>query len=651
MTPSQSPNHQIVVGTAGHIDHGKSQLVRALTGIDPDRLKEERERGITIDLGFARLLLDDGTRVGFVDVPGHERFVKNMLAGIGGIDLVLMVIAADESIKPQTVEHFDICRLLGIREGIIVLTKSDLVDRELLDLVSLETREFVAGSFLETAPIVPVSSRTGEGLDALREALAAAAGRVPARGGSGLVRLPVDRSFSIRGFGSVVTGTLIAGVIREGDEMAILPGGTTARVRRLEVFNETTSVAYPGQRTAVNLQGVEAGAIERGDLLTVPGVLEPWPLLDSEINLLGTAAAPLKDLTRVRFHHGTVEAMARIKLLDRAALRPGDRTFGQIRLERPLAVLPGDRFIIRRYSPALTIGGGVILHNRPPKLRPGVAGAGERFARLADPAASIRIGVLIEEAGDSGIDAPALRSLTGMEAHALGDQLAKSIEREEVVSLPTTPPRYLGGSIYRALMTRVIEALDVFHKKEPLAGGLAREEIRTRLFVRSHPDVFRCLLADLVERKKIRTDRDRVALESHRIALSDEESALIDRIESAYLDSGTNPPDLTELAGRLGVSPRQAERLFHLLLSRGRLLRIQDGKVFHASAIEDLKNRLWKLRESNPIIEISEFKDLSGTSRKNAIPLLQHFDQTRVTRREGNRRVILPPGAAAPSAN
>ncbi|MCZ6695068.1 MAG: selenocysteine-specific translation elongation factor [Acidobacteria bacterium] len=651
MTPSRSPNRQLVVGTAGHIDHGKSQLVRALTGIDPDRLKEERERGITIDLGFARLLLEDGTRVGFVDVPGHERFVKNMLAGIGGIDLVLLVIAADESIKPQTVEHFDICRLLGIREGIIVLTKSDLVDRELLDLVSLEAREFVAGSFLQEAPIIPLSSRTGDGLDALREALAVAAERVPARKAGGLMRLPVDRSFSIRGFGSVVTGTLIAGDIREGDELAILPGGMTAKVRRLEVFNETTSIAYPGQRTAVNLQGVEAGAIERGDLLTVPGVLETWPLLDVEIDLLGTAAAPLKDLTRVRFHHGTVEAMARIKLLDRAALRPGTRTFGQIRLERPLAALPGDRFIIRRYSPAVTIGGGVILHNRPPKLRPGAAGAGKRFGRLVDASASVRFGVLIEEAGDRGIDAPALRSLTGIEADGIGEQLEKSIEREEIVSLPTTPPRYVDGSIYRTLTTRVIEALEAFHKRETLAGGLAREEIRTRLFGRSHPDVFRCLLADLVERKKIRTDRDRVALESHRIALSDEESTLIDQIESAYLDSGANPPELTGLAGRLGVPPRQAERLFHLLLSRGRLIRIQDGKVFHASAIEDLKNRLWKLRESNPIIEIAEFKDLSGTSRKNAIPLLQHFDQMRVTRREGNRRLILPPGPTAPSAN
>src|SRR5213594_278101 len=361
----------VIVGTAGHIDHGKTALVKALTGIDADRLEEEKRRGITIDIGFAHLELPgqngENLRLGFVDVPGHERFVRNMLAGIGGIDLVLLVIAADESIKPQTREHFDICRLLHIPNGIVVLTKCDLVEPDILDLVRLEAREFVAGSFLQAASMVAVSSRTGAGLDELKTVLRDLAGRGAGRPPHGLMRLPVDRSFSIKGFGSVVTGTLIAGTIREGDEVAILPQGTKARVRGLEVFNQPTTIAHPGQRTAVNLQGVEAGAVERGSLLTAPGVLRASHLLDVEIEVLRGADGPLRDLARGRFHHGTLEAMARVKLLEGGAIPPGGRGFAQIRLETPVAALPGDRCIIRRYSPPLTMGGGTILHNRPPK--------------------------------------------------------------------------------------------------------------------------------------------------------------------------------------------------------------------------------------------------------------------------------------------
>jgi selenocysteine-specific elongation factor len=592
MSPSTNPTRQIVVGTAGHIDHGKSQLVRALTGVDPDRLKEEQERGITIDLGFASMVLEDGTRVGFVDVPGHERFVKNMLAGIGGIDLVVLVIAADESIKPQTREHFDICRLLDIHEGIIVLTKSDLVDRDILDLVLLEAREFVAGSFLEAAPIIPASSLKGDGLVEIRKALAQAASRVAARSPGGLMRLPVDRSFSIRGFGSVVTGTLIAGTIREGDEVAILPQGSTARVRRLEVFNQTTSVALPGQRTAVNLQGVEAGAVQRGDLLTAPGTIKPSLMLDVELGLLAGAGSPLKDLSRVRFHHGTVEAMARVKLLKGPALRPGDRTFAQMRLERPIAALPDDRFIVRRYSPALTIGGGKILHNRPPKMRPSATGLRERFRRLADPSWSSRLEALVDEAGAGGLDPNALRALTGLEPKQAAESLEEPIRQGRVVALPMAPSRYLAGLAYQEMESRVLEALKVFHRREPLAEGLAREEIRTRLFARTQPEVFRCVLSGLADRKRIRMDRDRVSLASHRIALSEAEQSLLERIEGTFLSAGANPPDLTALAGQLGVDGRQAEKLFHLLLNQGRLLRIQDGKVFHARAIEELRQRM-----------------------------------------------------------
>jgi selenocysteine-specific elongation factor len=641
---------QIVVGTAGHIDHGKSLLVKALTGTDPDRLKEEKERGITIDIGFANLVLDDGTRVGFVDVPGHERFVKNMLAGVGGIDLVLLCIAADESIKPQTREHFDICRLLRIPRGVIVLTKSDLVEPDILDLVRLEAREFVAGSFLETAPLVAVSGKTGEGLPELKAVLRDLAPDVPARPLRGVMRLPVDRSFSIKGFGSVVTGTLIAGTIHEGDEVAVLPQGTTARVRGLEVFNQATSTAHPGQRTAVNLQGVEAGAVERGNLLTVPGVLGPSHLLDVELEVLRGAGAALRDLSRVRFHHGTLEAMARVKLLEGEAIPPGGRAFAQLRLETPVAALPGDRLILRRYSPPVTIGGGTILHNRPSKLRRASSGSRERFARLSDPSPAVRLRAIVDESGASGIDVHGVRSLTGWDSEEAARLLDPLVRAGEIVLLPAAAVRYVAADAWRDLARQVVASLGEFHRKEPLKEGLAREELRTRLFARLHPDTFKFLLADLAQKGTIRSDRDRLALAAHRIALSPKETALMEQIEGRFAVSGTNPPELDEVIAALEADPGPAQRLFHLLLQRGRLVRIPDGKVFHAGALDDLRRRLWEQRAAKPMIDISEFKELSGTSRKNAIPLLEHFDQTRVTRREGNKRLILPPPADAPRA-
>ena len=640
---------QIVVGTAGHIDHGKSLLVKALTGTDPDRLKEEKERGITIDIGFADLALDDGTRVGFVDVPGHERFVKNMLAGVGGIDLVLLVIAADESIKPQTREHFDICRLLRIPQGAIVLTKSDLVEPELLDLVRLEAREFVAGSFLEQAPLVAVSSRTGEGLQELKEVLRDLAQRAPVRPSRGLARLPVDRSFSVKGFGSVVTGTLIAGMISEGDEVAVLPQGLRARVRGLEVFNNPTAIAHPGQRTAVNLQGVEAGAVGRGDLVTVPGVLEPSYLVDVELETLQGDDATLRDLARVRFHHGTLEAMARVKLLDGATVPPGGRGFAQLRLETPLAALPGDRFILRRYSPPITIGGGTILHNRPPKLRRAAPGARERFTLLTDASPQVRLRALVDEAGASGVDVQGLRSLTGLEPAETSRLLEPMVRAGEIVRLPAAVARFVAAGPWKALADQVRATLAEFHGKEPLKEGLPREELRVRLFARLHPDVFKHLMGELSRAGVVRLEKDRVALATHRVALTPKEETLMEQIETRFASSGTNPPELEELVASLHADRSQAERLFHLLLLRGRLVRIPDGKVFHARALDDLKRRLWDQRARSAVIDISEFKELSGTSRKNAIPLLEHFDQTRVTRREGNKRLILPPPPETPS--
>jgi selenocysteine-specific elongation factor len=646
-----SASNSFVVGTAGHIDHGKSLLVRALTGIDPDRLKEEQERGITIDLGFAHLALADGTRVGFVDVPGHERFVRNMLAGVGGIDLVLLVIAADESIKPQTREHFDICRLLRVRRGIVVLTKSDLVDEEILDLVRLEVREFVAGSFLETAPVVAVSGRTGAGLEVLKRALMEAAAGMPGRAAGGLVRLPIDRAFSIRGFGTVVTGTLIAGTLHEGDDLVLLPGGLAARVRGLEVHGRSTPVATPGQRVAVNLQAIEAGAIARGDLLSEPGVLQPVHMLDVEIEYLPSANAPLKDLARVGFHLMTSETPARIKMVGGGTIAPGGTAFAQVRTERPVVALPGDRFILRRQSPPMTIAGGTVLHNAPPKLRRMAPETRRRYQRLASPQPADRLRALIEEAGSAGCDAAWLRSRTGVVFVADTSPMADLVRGGLVVALPTAPPRYVARSEVDTLRRAVVEALKAFHRKEPLREGLAREELRGRIFVDSHPDVFKSLMTAMAAEGTLRVERDRVALATHRVSPDAEDQALLDRLEGGYRDGGANPPEMAELAKSIGVPAPRVEKLLHLLLSRGRLVRIPDGKIFHADALEDLKRRLWSRHAPNASIDIAAFKELSGTSRKNAIPLLEYLDQIRVTRREGDRRRILPPPAPAGPAD
>jgi len=646
-----SPHRQIVIGTAGHIDHGKSQLVRALTGTDPDRLREEKERGITIDLGFAHLTLDDGTHVGFVDVPGHERFVKNMLAGVGGIDLVLLVIAADESVKPQTREHFDICRLLRVPRGVVALTKVDLVEPEILDLVRLEVREFLAGSFLEGAPMVAASSRTGAGLDEMKAALSRVAGESPARSAAALMRLPIDRAFTIKGFGTVVTGTLISGTIREGDEVVVLPHQATARVRGLEVHNVTTSAAHAGQRTAVNLQGVEVAGITRGDVLTVPNVLEPTHLLDAELECLPDSPGPIKDLARVRFHHGAAEILARVKLLGGGVVAPGDGAFAQLRLERPTVALPGDRFILRRYSPTLTVGGGRILHNRPAKLRASAPRGRERFVALADRTFGSAAIELIIEAAAIGIDTTTLRARTGLEADDIKQSLAAGIESGVVVTLPARPERFISGAIYRELEERVTAALKEYHLREPLHEGLPREEIRTRVLADAHAEVFRCLLADLTGRGITGQTKDRVALASHRIDFKPKESQLLKDLEQAFLSAGTNPPSLQDVTSRLKADPGEAGKLLHLLLSRGRLVRIPDARVFHVEAIEDLKRRLWEKRAESETIDIGEFKGLSGTSRKNAIPLLEHLDQIHVTRRQGNVRLILPPPRATPGAN
>jgi selenocysteine-specific elongation factor len=642
----------IVVGTAGHIDHGKSALVRALTGTDPDRLKEEQARGITIDLGFAHQVID-GINFAFVDVPGHERFVKNMLAGVGGIDLVVLVVAADESVMPQTREHFDICRLLRVPAGFVALTKSDLADADTLELARMEIRELVAGSFLDGAPIVPVSARTGDGLDAFREALVAMAAQAGARGAHGVTRLPIDRVFSMKGFGTVVTGTLVSGRIAVDDEVVIAPGERRVKVRGVQVHGRRETEAAAGQRSAVNLGGVEVEQIARGQALLAPGTFVETRVCDAVVEVL-PGSKPLKHGARVRFHQGTAEMLGRVAVIgpaaaDRAvpAIAPGSRAFVRLRLESPAVLARGDRYVLRAYSPPLTIAGGLILDPQPPRTGVRSGAALERSRALDfDPAtddratAELRAAVvMIHDAALAGLSLNALTSRTGVEPQRVGARADALVAANRAVRagdlLVSTPA-------FTQLKDAVVKTLTAHHRALPLSEGVPREELREQLAARAHPAVFDRALSDLAAAGSISV-RDRVALATHRVALSPEEERARGAIERAFREGGLKPPDAAAMAAAAGVPAAVADRVVKLLQRQKVLVRL-DVLLFHDEALKQLKAEVTALKTSGGAaarIDVAMFKERFGVTRKFAIPLLEYLDRERVTRRVGETRVVL----------
>jgi selenocysteine-specific elongation factor len=637
----------VVVGTAGHIDHGKSALVLALTGTDPDRLKEEKARGITIELGFAHWQTTD-INFAFVDVPGHERFVKNMLAGAGGVDVVLLVIAADESVMPQTREHFEICRLLQVRAGIIVLTKVDLVDDEVVDLVRLETRELVAGSFLDGAPILAVSSRTGQGLADLREALRRLGTDVRGRSPSGATRLPIDRVFSMKGFGTVVTGTLVSGRIEQDEELVLLPSGRTVKVRGVQVHGEKQAAASAGQRVAVNLGGVEVSDVARGETLVARGTFEPTSLVDTAVEVV-RGVRPLKHGARVRFHQGTSEVLGRVAVAgeELPEIAPGGRAYVRLRLEAPAVVTRGDRFILRAYSPPQTIGGGLVLDPRPP-LRAGIRRSSgvKRFARLdpalqpAHDAGDLAVALMIAEAGTKGFPARALTSRAGV---APGETASMMARLAGLGHAALAGDLLLAPSALSAARNEVLAVLKAYHEAEPLVEGIPREELRERLFSTAGPGVFERVLDDLVSGGQIAA-RERVALTTHRVELSGGDEAAREVIERAFADAGLRPPEVRALGPMLGLPPDAVDRVVKLLLRQKVLGRI-DTLVFHEQALRRLKADVAALKpgpEGQAVrIDVATFKDRYGVTRKYAIPLLEYLDRERVTKRAGDARVIL----------
>jgi len=632
----------VIVGTAGHIDHGKSALVRALTGTDPDRLEEEKRRGITIDIGFANLDLTaaqsgEKLRLGFVDVPGHERFVRNMLAGIGGIDLVLLVIGADESVKPQTREHFDICRLLSVQRGITVLTKADLVDADTLEVVRMEVADYLRGSFLdpEHAPIVAVSARTGEGLENLKRELTRVAVEVPAKDAGAIFRLPIDRVFSMKGFGTVVTGTLISGSVRKDEELEVHPRGKRLRVRGVQVHGASADKAIAGQRTALNLAGAETTELARGMMLTPAGLFRSTHRVSVKLSLL-PSAKPLRDGVRAHLHVFTAETIAEVQLLEAKRLQPGQSALARLKLDDPVMLLPGDRFIVRQFSPVITIGGGVVLDAVEPARR---MKSTQRLAFLQTIDNSDAAGVLlgrVERRGTEGLSLADSVAETGWLRSGVECIVAHLVTAKNLLRLEDV---FISAATVAKLRTAARATADAFHQANPLVAGISREELREKLGV--SPDVYRGIEDLLVREKQLEVSGELVRTTGRGVVLRDEEAESKKQIEAAFASAGLKVPALKEVLASLPVDKVRAHKIVTLLLRDRVLVKVGDDLVFHRDALDELRKLVIAQKTKTPKLNIVAFKDLIGVSRKYAIPLLEYLDRERVTRRVGDERLIL----------
>lgn len=629
---------QLVLGTAGHIDHGKTTLVKALTGIETDRLKEEKARGITIELGFAYLDLPSGQRLGIVDVPGHEKFVKNMVAGAAGIDLVMLVIAADEGVMPQTREHLDICRLLGVQHGLVALTKADMVDEEWLELVTDDVAEYLNGTFLENAPIVPVSSLKGDGIPELIAALDEMAGGLEEQPASGPFRLPVDRVFTMKGFGTVITGTAIGGRVEVGQELMIYPQGLTSRVRGLQVHNQEEQSARRGQRTAVNLQGLDKENIERGNVLATPGSLVPSLWLDLQVKVLEEAQRPIKHRAPIRFHAGSVEIMGRVHTLDRDELKPGQEAFCQVRLDEPVALMAGDRYVLRSYSPVHTIAGGVIMHPHPGRHKRGRPEIIADLEALRSGQPADKVAVMARLAGERGVTTGELVRLVALPPKELDGLLNQMLSKQELVRFDKEGGRLIAASVQAELMQNAVELVSQFHQQQPLKPGMSREELKQRLGNNFEAKLFTHLLGKLTAGNDLVAEKDLLRLPQHKVRLAEDDAKLRGRIEEAYKDGGLAPPNLKDVIA--GEDPKQAKQILGVLVNQGVLTRIKEDIYYHTPALQEIQRRLEEYLRANERMGAPHFKQLVGLSRKYIIPLLEYFDTKGVTMRLGDERVL-----------
>lgn len=631
----------VIVGTAGHIDHGKTALVKALTGIDADRLEEEKRRGITIDIGFAHLDLDapggETVHLGFVDVPGHERFVRNMLAGIGGIDMVLLVIAADEGIMPQTREHFDICRLLSVQRGITVLTKSDAVDSDTLEVVRLEVEEFLRGSFLDPvrAPILAVSSLTGEGLGELTHAIAKVAAEAVVRDSTALPRLPIDRVFTMKGFGTVVTGTLVSGTVNREDEMEVFPQGRRVRVRGVQVHGSAAEQAIAGQRTALNLAGVATGDLARGMTLAPPDTLRATRRADVSLRVL-PSARPLKDRARVHFHAFTTETLAEVVLIGEKTVAPGGAGYAQLRLADPTLLLPGDHFILRQFSPVVTIGGGVVIDAAPIPRRRQPAATLEFLRSIETGPDEEVLLARIERRGNQALNINDAIAETGWPKHRMAGPLQVLLDRHQIFR---AGEEFIAASHFDAAKQAALAEVTAYHNANPLVAGFGKEALREKVGLGEA--VFSAVMASLVAEKKLDIAGEVVRLPGRGVRLKDEESESKQVIETAFASAGLKVPALKDVLAGLKIDRVRSQKIVTLLLRDRVLVKISEDLVFHHSALENLKRAVIALKPNTPKIDVARFKDLTGVSRKYAIPLLEYLDRERVTLRVGDERAIL----------
>ena len=630
---------QIILGTAGHIDHGKTALIKAVTGIDTDRLKEEKLRGITIELGFASIDLPSGQHLGIIDVPGHEKFVKNMVAGATGIDIVAMVIAADEGVMPQTREHMEICTLLGIKQGLVVLTKTDLVDEEWLELVTEEVRNFIKGTFLEDKPVLPVSSLTGQGIPEFIKALDELSAVTPSRPVNNLFRLPIDRVFSMKGFGTVITGTMISGCVRTGDSVMIYPSGITSKVRGIQVHNQSVSIAEAGMRTAINFQGLEKASVQRGEVVSSPGALKPSYMLDVSIHFLKSNKKPIKNRTLIRFHTGTSEILGHFVLLDKDEIIPGETTVAQIRLDSPVAIVKDDKFVIRSYSPVRTIGGGQILNPLPQKHKRFKKNIFEGLKALVNQPPEEIIAYHVDNAGYKGVSFSDLKIMTNMPEKQLDNALQKLMSIKTVICADRENRIYIHKNCYENLNKKISSYLDNYHRTNPLKAGMQKEELKSKLPA-AGSKLFNLILDMMMNNREVIFEGDSVRLFSHTVSLGSDQAEVKEKILSTYLKSGLCPPYFKDLSKTLDIDSKKAKDVLMLLTEQGLIIKTKEELYFHAEVVNNLKKKLVDFLLTHGEITTPQFKEMTGTTRKYLIPLIEYFDSKNITIRIGDIRKL-----------
>jgi len=633
---------QIVLGTAGHIDHGKTSLIKALSGVETDRLKEEKARGITIELGFASMTLPSGQHIGIIDVPGHERFIKNMVAGATGIDYVAMVIAADEGIMPQTKEHMEICTLLGIKFGLVVLTKVDMVDEEWLELVKEDIRDFVADTFLEDAPVAAVSSTTGVGIQELKVVMDKLIKDIPDRTSAGLFRLPVDRVFTMKGFGTVITGTVASGSIKVGETIMIYPSGISSKVRGLQVHNTSAEEAASGMRTAINFQGLEKTSINRGEVVSVPDGLINSHLIDGNILYLKSNKKPVKNRTRIRLHTGTSEIMGNLILLEKDTLDPGEKAVVQIRLEAPVACVKGDRFVIRSYSPVRTIAGGEILNPFPPKHKRLKTEIVDGLKGLVNNELPEVISFHVSQAGYSGLSLNELKLMTNTSEKKLGTAVQGLLAKKSLIQTDKEKKIYLHGEIFTKLNNISEEHLSHYHTVNPLKEGMSKEELKSKFPSVLGTKLFNMMINQLINDKVILQTGDIVKLADHKVALQVDQEDLKQKIIKKYSSSDLTPPYFKAMIDTMGEELQDiAKDVLLVLLNEKKLIKVKDDLYFWPEAIEALKGRVVDYLKENKEMAAPQFKELTGgVSRKYLIPLLEYFDSINLTIRVGDTRQL-----------